>query len=401
MVDGVADHRLDREDWIAAGLDALESGGVEAVAVVPLARALGVTRGSFYWHFSSRDELLEAVLARWEDEHSAQTLLAVLEDRGPARAPARDPRPRRAEAPVVLRAPARRGGPRAARRRHARALGEGAARHARQGATGSAAMPAADARRSALLAYAAYVGLARMPLTGPGSLSARERARARATTWSRRSCPEARRPSTLRGRADAVDRTDPCRAPARRRPPRAGAGDHARGVRRPARLGPRPRGLPAHREGRDRRPHRRSGGRQVDPHQRARQAPARAGPHARGALDRPVLAVHPRRAARGSHPPDRPLPRPGRLHPLDGQPRRARRAQRGGAPGGAADGRGRPPGHLPRDGRRRAGRGRHHRSRRHDRARADAGLRRLDPGAEGRASWRSRTSSSSTRPTTR
>ena len=104
----------------------------------------------------------------------------------------------------------------------------------------------------------------------------------------------------------------------------------------------------------------------------------------RRAVDRPELAVHPRRAARRPHPADRALPRPGRLHPLDGQPRRARRAQRGGAPGRAADGRGRPRRRVPRDGRRRPGRDRHHRPRRHRRARPDARQRRLDPGAEGR-----------------
>ena len=59
----------------------------------------------------------------------------------------------------------------------------------------------------------------------------------------------------------------------------------------------------------------------------------------RRAVDRPVLAVHPRRAARRPHPADRALPRPRRLHPLDGQPRRARRPERGGAAGRAADGR--------------------------------------------------------------
>ena len=104
----------------------------------------------------------------------------------------------------------------------------------------------------------------------------------------------------------------------------------------------------------------------------------------RRAVDRPVLAVHAGRAARRSHPPDRALPRPGRVHPLDGQPRRARRALGGRAAGGAAARRGRARGRVRRDRRRRPGGDRHHRPRRHDRARADARLGRLDPGAEGR-----------------
>ena len=102
------------------------------------------------------------------------------------------------------------------------------------------------------------------------------------------------------------------------------------------------------------------------------------------ALDRPVLALHARRAARRPHPPDRALPRPRRLHPLDGQPRRARRPQRGGAAGGAAHGRRRQGRRVPGDRGRRPGRGRHHRPRRHGRARPHARLGRLDPGAEGR-----------------
>lgn len=61
--------RLDRDRWVSEALAALEEGGPEAVAVVPLARRLGVTRGSFYWHFESREELLAAVLERWEHEH--------------------------------------------------------------------------------------------------------------------------------------------------------------------------------------------------------------------------------------------------------------------------------------------------------------------------------------------
>ncbi len=53
----------------------------------------------------------------------------------------------------------------------------------------------------------------------------------------------------------------------------------------------------------------------------------------------PDVAVHARRAARRPDPAGRPLPRPGRLHPLDGESRGSRRALRGDAPGGAADGR--------------------------------------------------------------
>lgn len=58
--------RLTRDDWLAAALKALLRTGPGAVAVQPLARELGATKGSFYWHFASRDDLLRATLARWE-----------------------------------------------------------------------------------------------------------------------------------------------------------------------------------------------------------------------------------------------------------------------------------------------------------------------------------------------
>lgn len=58
--------RLSADAWIEAALDLIAEQGVAALAVEPLARRLGVTKGSFYWHFASRDALLEAALKRWE-----------------------------------------------------------------------------------------------------------------------------------------------------------------------------------------------------------------------------------------------------------------------------------------------------------------------------------------------
>ncbi|HRN61771.1 MAG TPA: TetR/AcrR family transcriptional regulator [Luteimonas sp.] len=58
--------RLSADDWAQAALDMIAEQGVAAVAVEPLARRLGVTKGSFYWHFPSREALLQAALERWE-----------------------------------------------------------------------------------------------------------------------------------------------------------------------------------------------------------------------------------------------------------------------------------------------------------------------------------------------
>jgi AcrR family transcriptional regulator len=52
--------------WIDAGLRALAAGGPDAVRIEPLAKALGVTRGGFYWHFDDRRALLDAMLDTWE-----------------------------------------------------------------------------------------------------------------------------------------------------------------------------------------------------------------------------------------------------------------------------------------------------------------------------------------------
>jgi AcrR family transcriptional regulator len=69
--------RLDREDWVAGGLARLGAGGVDAVRVEPLAKDLGVTKGSFYWHFQDRDALLVAMLEAWETRETDHYIAAV------------------------------------------------------------------------------------------------------------------------------------------------------------------------------------------------------------------------------------------------------------------------------------------------------------------------------------
>lgn len=68
---------LSAEDWEREALELIAEQGVQAVAVEPLARRMGITKGSFYWHFSSREELLEQALNRWE-EHDSRNLNKAL-----------------------------------------------------------------------------------------------------------------------------------------------------------------------------------------------------------------------------------------------------------------------------------------------------------------------------------
>jgi AcrR family transcriptional regulator len=58
---------LDAQAWIAGALEALAQRGIDAVRVEPLAKALAVTKGSFYWHFTDRRALIEAMLSQWSE----------------------------------------------------------------------------------------------------------------------------------------------------------------------------------------------------------------------------------------------------------------------------------------------------------------------------------------------
>ena len=65
MEKSTAKARLSREDWIVGALELLAEKGAAAVAVEPLATRLGVTKGSFYWHFRDLAELQESMRLAW------------------------------------------------------------------------------------------------------------------------------------------------------------------------------------------------------------------------------------------------------------------------------------------------------------------------------------------------
>jgi AcrR family transcriptional regulator len=77
--------RTPRSNWIEAGLRALAAGGPDAVRIEPLAQALGVTRGGFYWHFEDRRALLEEMLDTWERASTDEVLERVERQGGDAR----------------------------------------------------------------------------------------------------------------------------------------------------------------------------------------------------------------------------------------------------------------------------------------------------------------------------
>jgi|CXWL01.1.fsa_nt_gi AcrR family transcriptional regulator len=75
---------LDARAWIEAATDALAEGGIDAVRIDRLAKKLGVTRGSFYWHFKDHDALLQALLKDWRARATYQLRERIERPNAPA-----------------------------------------------------------------------------------------------------------------------------------------------------------------------------------------------------------------------------------------------------------------------------------------------------------------------------
>ena len=69
---------LSVRDWLDLGLKTLTTQGFTALKAEPLAKAMGVSRGSFYWHFADIDAYRAAVLNHWR-EIAAEQIIADLE----------------------------------------------------------------------------------------------------------------------------------------------------------------------------------------------------------------------------------------------------------------------------------------------------------------------------------
>jgi AcrR family transcriptional regulator len=74
---GMSD-QLSATDWVDQGLKALANHGFTALKAEPLAKAMRVSRGSFYWHFADIAAFHAAVLARWH-EVAAEQIIANVE----------------------------------------------------------------------------------------------------------------------------------------------------------------------------------------------------------------------------------------------------------------------------------------------------------------------------------
>ena len=79
-----AGSRLTVDDWIDAGLTLIAQEGLRAVKIDRLCSGLGVTKGSFYWHFSDIQGYLDALAEAWaEEQRSSQASLEALRELEP------------------------------------------------------------------------------------------------------------------------------------------------------------------------------------------------------------------------------------------------------------------------------------------------------------------------------
>lgn len=80
------DERKNRQSWLDAGLHALVTEGPQALKIMPIAEQLGVTKGSFYWHFRNLEEYRLAVLGEWERQRTDSAIECVESDGGDGKA---------------------------------------------------------------------------------------------------------------------------------------------------------------------------------------------------------------------------------------------------------------------------------------------------------------------------
>ncbi len=71
---------LDAQAWIEAALDILADRGVDGIRVDTLAKTLGVTKGSFYWHFKDRKAFMSAIMNDWR-RRATTAIITTLENR--------------------------------------------------------------------------------------------------------------------------------------------------------------------------------------------------------------------------------------------------------------------------------------------------------------------------------
>jgi len=70
-------NQLGRYDWLEHALVMFVSEGIASVRITRLADDLGVTRGSFYWHFDNREDLVNALVTFWREKNTTGIIESV------------------------------------------------------------------------------------------------------------------------------------------------------------------------------------------------------------------------------------------------------------------------------------------------------------------------------------
>ncbi|MEM9839670.1 MAG: TetR/AcrR family transcriptional regulator [Pseudomonadota bacterium] len=75
--------RKTREDWLHHGLKTLKASGFEALKAAPMADSLGVSRGSFYWHFKDLSDFHTQLIDLWQERTTDRIIVELTNDEAP------------------------------------------------------------------------------------------------------------------------------------------------------------------------------------------------------------------------------------------------------------------------------------------------------------------------------
>lgn len=77
--------RLNKEAWLSEALELLYEHGIDKVNIESLAKRLGVTKGSFYWHFKNKDDFLSVLPTYWAEKQTNAVMVYVQSQPGNAK----------------------------------------------------------------------------------------------------------------------------------------------------------------------------------------------------------------------------------------------------------------------------------------------------------------------------
>src|SRR5712672_2767110 len=68
------DGKKSRQAWLDAGFERLATHGFHGLNAMAIAEQMGVTKGSFYWHFKNLREYRAALLKEWERRYTHEAI---------------------------------------------------------------------------------------------------------------------------------------------------------------------------------------------------------------------------------------------------------------------------------------------------------------------------------------